>query len=65
MVCTFWYIDALIAQRRTAEGRELFENMLACRNSLGLLSEDISPDTHELWGNYPQHIRWWASSTAP
>jgi GH15 family glucan-1,4-alpha-glucosidase len=54
MVCTFWYIDALIAQRRTAEGRELFENMLACRNSLGLLSEDISPDTHELWGNYPQ-----------
>ena len=54
MVCTFWYIDALIAQQRTAEARELFENMLACRNSLGLLSEDINPDTHEHWGNFPQ-----------
>lgn len=53
-VCTFWYIDALVAANRTAEARELFENMLACRNSLGLLSEDIDPDTGELWGNFPQ-----------
>ena len=28
--------------------------MLAARNHLGLLSEDIAPDTGELWGNYPQ-----------
>jgi GH15 family glucan-1,4-alpha-glucosidase len=28
--------------------------MLACRNSLGLLSEDLDPTTHELWGNFPQ-----------
>ena len=54
IVCTFWYIDALIAQGRTAEARELFENMLACRNHLGLLSEDINPETNELWGNFPQ-----------
>ncbi len=54
IVCTFWYIDALIAQGRRTEARELFENMLACRNHLGLLSEDIDPDTHELWGNFPQ-----------
>jgi malic enzyme len=38
----------------TAEARELFENMLACRNHLGLLSEDINPETNELWGNFPQ-----------
>jgi GH15 family glucan-1,4-alpha-glucosidase len=54
VVCTFWYIDALIAQGRRTEARELFENMLACRNHLGLLSEDIDPDSHELWGNFPQ-----------
>jgi GH15 family glucan-1,4-alpha-glucosidase len=54
IICTFWYIDALIAQGRTIEARELFESMLACRNHLGLLSEDIHPTTRELWGNFPQ-----------
>jgi GH15 family glucan-1,4-alpha-glucosidase len=53
-VCTFWYIDALAATGRHEEAREIFENMLACRTSLGLLSEDIDPVTHELWGNFPQ-----------
>jgi GH15 family glucan-1,4-alpha-glucosidase len=54
IICTFWYIDALIAQGRREEARELFENMLASRNHLGLLSEDIHPETNELWGNFPQ-----------
>ncbi len=53
-ICTFWYIDALAAIGRTEEARELFEKMLACRNSLGLLSEDLDPNTGELWGNFPQ-----------
>ena len=53
-ICTFWYIEALASIGRRDEARELFENMLAMRNSLGLLSEDIDPDTGELWGNFPQ-----------
>ena len=53
-ICTFWYIDALAAMGREDEAREIFEHMLSCRNSLGLLSEDIDPDTNELWGNFPQ-----------
>ena len=53
-VCTFWYIDALAAMGREAEAREIFEHMLECRNTLGLLSEDIDPETNELWGNFPQ-----------
>ena len=28
--------------------------MLAARNHLGLLSEDIGPEDGEHWGNYPQ-----------
>ncbi|MCH8098027.1 MAG: glycoside hydrolase family 15 protein, partial [Proteobacteria bacterium] len=53
-ICTFWYIDALAALGRAEEARDLFEKMLACRNPLGLLSEDLDPDTGELWGNFPQ-----------
>ncbi|MFH0341761.1 MAG: glycoside hydrolase family 15 protein [Chromatiales bacterium] len=54
LVCTFWYIDALAALGRHEEARALFETLLACRNALGLLSEDIHPVTRELWGNFPQ-----------
>lgn len=53
-ICTFWYLDALARVGRRDEARELFENMLARRNHLGLLSEDVHPETGELWGNYPQ-----------
>jgi GH15 family glucan-1,4-alpha-glucosidase len=54
LICTFWYIDALAALGRHDEARALFETMLACRNRLGLLAEDIDPDTREQWGNYVQ-----------
>ena len=53
-ICTFWFIDALAALGRVDEARELFENVLSCRNHVGLLSEDIDPRTGELWGNFPQ-----------
>ena len=53
-ICTFWYIDALARIGRRDEARELFGHMLACRNHLGLLSEDTDPETGEAWGNYPQ-----------
>ncbi len=53
-VCTFWRIDALARIGRTEQAREIFEAMLACRNHVGLLSEDIAPRTGELWGNFPQ-----------
>ncbi len=53
-VCTFWRIDALARSGRYAEAREIFEAMLAARNHLGLLSEDVDTRTGELWGNFPQ-----------
>ena len=53
-VCTFWYIEALHAVGRSDEAREIFENMLDCRNHVGLLSEDTDVRTNELWGNFPQ-----------
>ena len=53
-ICTFWYIDALAALGQRDEARRLFENLLTCRNEHGLLSEDLDPDSRELWGNFPQ-----------
>jgi GH15 family glucan-1,4-alpha-glucosidase len=52
--CTFWLIEALHLSGRTDEARQLFDEMLSRRTKAGLLSEDISFDGKELWGNYPQ-----------
>src|SRR5690606_3912850 len=53
-ICSFWYIDALDVTGRRDEARERFERLLAQRNPLGLLSEDIDTGNGELWGNFPQ-----------
>jgi GH15 family glucan-1,4-alpha-glucosidase len=53
-ICNFWYVNALAAIGRRDEARALFEKLLARRNHLGLLSEDLDPQSGELWGNFPQ-----------
>ncbi len=53
-ICAFWRLDALARIGRTDQAREIFETLLASRNHLGLLSEDVDPKTGELWGNFPQ-----------
>jgi hypothetical protein len=53
-VWTFWYIDALAAVGRHREAITLFENVLAHRDRLGLLSGDVLPETGERCGNFPQ-----------
>ena len=62
LVCTFWYINALVTIGRKEDARELFENVLQRRNRLGLLSEDLDPVTGTLWGNFPRRIPWSALS---
>ncbi|MBI1209962.1 MAG: glycoside hydrolase family 15 protein [Alphaproteobacteria bacterium] len=54
LICTFWYVDALALAGRRSEAREVFTRALACRNHVGLLSEDFDPRTGLLWGNFPQ-----------
>ncbi|HEX2525497.1 MAG TPA: glycoside hydrolase family 15 protein [Geminicoccus sp.] len=53
-VCTFWFVDALAAIGRRDEARQIYEELISCRNSMGILSEDVDPATRELWGNVPQ-----------
>lgn len=52
--CTFWLIDALCRLDRHDEAREIFAAVLAQRNALGLLSEGVHVESHQLWGNFPQ-----------
>lgn len=54
LVCTLWWILALARTGEKARARSLFEKVLERRNHLGLLSEDVSLDGSELWGNFPQ-----------
>jgi GH15 family glucan-1,4-alpha-glucosidase len=54
LVCTLWYVDALAAAGIREKARAVFERVLALRNHVGLLSEDVDPRTGELWGNFPQ-----------
>ena len=52
--CTFWLIDALCRLGREDEAREIFAEVLAQRNPLGLLSEGVHVASRTLWGNFPQ-----------
>ncbi len=52
--CSFWRIEALARMGRMDDAREHFVELLALRNRLGLMSEDVDLQTGELWGNYPQ-----------
>jgi GH15 family glucan-1,4-alpha-glucosidase len=52
-ICTLWLVLALTQIGAVDEAQELFEEVLACANDLGLLSEELSPDGEQL-GNFPQ-----------
>lgn len=58
LLCSFWYVNALALAGRRARAMEIFESILAARNHVGLLSEDVAPAVEgkpaQLWGNFPQ-----------
>ena len=53
--CTFWLVECLAGQGRSAEAREVFDRALACANDLGLYSEEAGEGDEPL-GNFPQAL---------
>ena len=54
LVCSLWYVDALGAVGQRERAGKIFRRILANRDHLGLLSEDLDTSTGTLWGNFPQ-----------
>jgi GH15 family glucan-1,4-alpha-glucosidase len=54
LLCTFWLAQAQALAGEVDEARTTFERAIAFVNDLGLLAEEVDPETKELLGNYPQ-----------
>jgi GH15 family glucan-1,4-alpha-glucosidase len=54
LACAFWLVDNLCYLGRTDEARERFEGLLRFASPLGLLAEEVDPDSGAQLGNYPQ-----------
>jgi GH15 family glucan-1,4-alpha-glucosidase len=54
LLCTFWLAQALAMSGQVDRARQVFERAATFVSDLGLLAEEVDPDTGELLGNYPQ-----------
>ena len=54
LLCTFWLAQALAQSGQVDRARAVFEKAAAFVNDVGLLAEEIEPQTGELLGNFPQ-----------
>jgi alpha,alpha-trehalase len=54
LLCSFWLVDNLARQGRLDEAWDLYESLCSRAGPLGLLPEQIDPDSGAFLGNYPQ-----------
>lgn len=54
-LATFWYAECLVKGHYPKRGRYIFERMLSFSLPLGLFSEEVGIDGHQL-GNFPQAL---------
>ncbi|MGE0879302.1 MAG: glycoside hydrolase family 15 protein [Acidimicrobiia bacterium] len=54
ILCSFWLVECLAMLGRHDEAHDRLAQLLALRNDVGLLAEEIDPVTHAHLGNFPQ-----------
>jgi GH15 family glucan-1,4-alpha-glucosidase len=54
LICSFWWVDALLAAGRGEEAKALFETLLTCANDVGLYAEEYELASERFLGNMPQ-----------
>jgi GH15 family glucan-1,4-alpha-glucosidase len=54
LLCTFWLAQAQALAGQLDQARKTFTTAVGFANDVGLLSEEILPETKELLGNFPQ-----------
>lgn len=56
LACSFWMAEAMALAGRAHEARELMDDVISLSGPLGLLAEEMEPDSRALMGNFPQAL---------
>ncbi|MGN6250934.1 MAG: glycoside hydrolase family 15 protein [Marmoricola sp.] len=54
LLCTFWLAEALAVTDQPARARAVLDRAASYATDLGLMAEQVDPETGELLGNFPQ-----------
>lgn len=54
LACSFWLVEQYARTGRTGEAKRLMDQLVACANELGLLSEEYDTVNNRMAGNFPQ-----------
>ncbi|HTW20642.1 MAG TPA: glycoside hydrolase family 15 protein [Mycobacteriales bacterium] len=56
LACTYWLVIAMVLNGQRDAARKLMDDSVALTNDVGLLAEEIDPDSGAMLGNFPQGL---------